>query len=128
MENAYALGDLVSGYVKFADPAKGIFVALSPFKDALVLKCDMSDDYVDDVRSEFPAASLVKGRVVFAESGRVRLSLRRSIVEGDPRGFRSFRKGAAVWAVITEVRAFGVFARLCESRSVGLCHVSKVFG
>lgn len=122
---------VVRGFVKHVGD-KGIYVRLGPHVDAFVKISNLSDEYIKDWKSAFQVDQLVTGKVIAAnpDQKNAQLALKKSIVEGEyvpVLEFKDIEVGQIVTAKVRQVRDFGVFLVVDNSRNVsGLCHISQI--
>jgi rRNA biogenesis protein RRP5 len=122
---------VVRGFVKRITD-KGLFIRLGPHVDAFVKISNLSDEYIKDWKSAFQVDQLVTGKVISANADmkNAQLILKKSVVEGEYvplLEFKDIEVGQIVTAKVREVRDFGVFLVVDNSRNVsGLCHVSEI--
>eukprot|EP00873_Tetraselmis_striata_P003989 jgi/Tetstr1/424253/TSEL_014822.t1 len=124
---ALAAGDDVKGYVR-AVTAKGMFVNLSRRLQGRVKLSHLSDGFVDDPKAAFPAGSLVAGRVLGVEGGRVELTLKSPGAGGSRNALvdlEGLEVGQTVLGKVKRVEKFGVFVQLDRSTAAGLAHISS---
>eukprot|EP00873_Tetraselmis_striata_P024001 jgi/Tetstr1/444265/TSEL_032157.t1 len=125
---ALAAGDDVKGYVR-AVTAKGMFVNLSRRLQGRVKLSHLSDGFVDDPKAAFPAGSLVAGRVLGVEGGRVELTLKSPGAGGSRNALvdlEGLEVGQTVLGKVKRVEKFGVFVQLDRSTAAGLAHISEL--
>ncbi|OQR93664.1 rRNA biogenesis protein rrp5 [Achlya hypogyna] len=123
-----AVGDLVTGFVATVG-AGGCFVRSHRSRTARVLLRELSDDFVKEPTSLFPAGTLVVGRVTKVEGDKVEMSLKASVVTegaGTSVTLESLSVGQNVKGTISSVQTYGVFIKLENSTLSGLCHISEV--
>ncbi|KAG7397469.1 hypothetical protein PHYBOEH_000689 [Phytophthora boehmeriae] len=121
------VGDLVPAIVA-TTTSSGCFVRVNRNTTARVMLRDLSDDFVKDPQSQFPAGKLVAGRVTKKSERGLELSLKTSIVSEDASLFKwsDLREGLTVKGTITKVQSYGVFVKIEKSTISGLCHISEV--
>ncbi|RMX67697.1 hypothetical protein DD238_001480 [Peronospora effusa] len=123
----HSIGDLVPAVVA-TTTTSGCFVRLDRHSTARVMLRDLSDDFVKDPQTRFPAGKLVAGRVTKKSDRGLELSLKTSVVSEDVSMFKwnDLKEGLTVKGTITKVQAYGVFVRIEKSTISGLCHISEV--
>ncbi|KAH8880404.1 nucleic acid-binding protein [Thozetella sp. PMI_491] len=123
------VGDIVRGFVKnVAD--KGLFVNLGGDVVAMVKIRDASDDFLKEWKEHFQVDQVVKGRVVSVEGGRLGMSLKKSVVEGDFKSLTTIfdlKEGQDVTGIVRKVEDFGAFIEIDGSHNLrGLCHRTEM--
>lgn len=123
-------GDIVKGYVNKINDA-GLFVDLGRSVYALVRVSDISDAFIKDWKKLYHVNQSVQGRILEAGSqGRVLMSLKDSVVNGDMKNLKSYDDltiGDVFEGTIKKVAEFGAFVRLDGTDNVsGLCHRSEI--
>ncbi|CAI5742333.1 unnamed protein product [Peronospora destructor] len=123
----HCVGDLVPAVVA-TTTTSGCFVRLDRHTTARVMLRDLSDDFVKDPQTRFPAGKLVAGRVTKKSDRGLELSLKASVVSEDVSMFKwnDLKEGLTIKGTITKVQAYGVFVRIEKSTISGLCHISEV--
>jgi rRNA biogenesis protein RRP5 len=122
---------VVRGFVKHISD-KGIFVRLGPKVEAFVKISNLSDEYIKDWKSSFQVDQLVTGKIIAANADlkNAQMTLKKSVVEGEYvplLEFKDIEVGQVVTAKVRQVRDFGVFLVVDNSRNVsGLCHISQI--
>ncbi|RLN50077.1 hypothetical protein BBJ29_000905 [Phytophthora kernoviae] len=121
------VGDLVPAIVA-TTTTNGCFVRVNRNTTARVMLRDLSDDFVKDPQSQFPACKLVAGRVTKKSERGLELSLKASIVSEDASLFKwsDLKENLTVKGTITKVQSYGVFVNIEKSTISGLCHISEV--
>ncbi|OWZ22253.1 RRNA biogenesis protein rrp5 [Phytophthora megakarya] len=121
------VGDLVPAMVA-TTTTSGCFVRVDRHTTARVMLRDLSDDFVKDPQTQFPAGKLVAGRVTKKSDRGLELSLKASVVSEDVSVFKwnDLTVGLTVKGTITKVQAYGVFVRIEKTTISGLCHISEV--
>ena len=125
------VNDVVKGFIcNVADT--GLFVTLGHGITAFVRVSNLSDSYIKEWKDEFQRDQLVKGKIIFldAESGRVQMSLKESVMKSDyipATTFNDLKVGQIVTGKVAKVEDFGVFIVVDNSANVrGLCHRSEI--
>ncbi|KAG0678674.1 rRNA biogenesis protein rrp5 [Pichia californica] len=123
-------GDIVRGYINKINNS-GLFVDLGRSVYALVRISDMSDSVMKNWREVFSVNQSIKGRILEANhTGRVLMSLKNSIVNGDLKNLKMFsdlKIGDVYEGSIKKVEEYGVFVTLDGTDNVsGLCHRSEI--
>lgn len=122
---------LVRGFVKNVAEI-GLFVSLSHSVTAFVRVAELSDDFLEDWRSNFQIDQLVTGRIVALDESarRVQMSLKASVIAKGykrPTTFIDLHEGDIVKGTIRKVEAYGAFVVVDNSDNVsGLCHRSEM--
>eukprot|EP00250_Pteridium_aquilinum_P021384 c25103_g1_i1 orf=322-6036(-) len=127
------VGMEVQGFVKSVIK-KGCFVTLSRQIDARIQLSNLSETFIDDPVSLFPVGKLVKGRIVSLEplSGFVEMSLRTSSstkgssLDSKLLAFEDVHVGDLVTGVVSHIESYGLFIRMNNSKTAGLCHISQI--
>ncbi|AEO69107.1 uncharacterized protein THITE_2119136 [Thermothielavioides terrestris NRRL 8126] len=123
------VGDVVRGFVRNVSD-KGLFVSLGGDAVALVQIKDLSDSYLKDWKEHFQVDQLVKGRIVSVADGRLRMSLKESVVEKDfvkLTTISDLKEGQIVTGRVRKVEEFGAFIAIDRSDNLsGLCHRSEM--
>lgn len=123
-------GDIVRGYINKITNT-GLFVDLGRTVYALVRVSDISDSFLKNWKDGFSVNQSVKGRIIEANSeGRVLMSLKSSVVNGDLQNLKAFtdlKIGDVYEGTIKKVEEYGVFVSLDGTDNVsGLCHRSEI--
>lgn len=123
------VGDIVRGFVRNVSDG-GLFVSLGGDVVALVQIRDLSDAYLKDWKEHFQVDQLVKGRIVSVADGRLRMSLKESVVEKDfvpLTTIADLKEGQIVTGRVRKVEDFGAFISIDRSANLsGLCHRSEM--
>ncbi|GMF10301.1 unnamed protein product [Phytophthora lilii] len=121
------VGDLVPAIVA-TTATSGCFVRVDRHTTSRVMLRDLSDDFVKDPQTQFPAGKLVAGRVTKKSDRGLELSLKASVVSDDVSMFKwnDLKEGLTVKGTITKVQPYGVFVRIEKSTISGLCHISEI--
>ncbi|MCO5547403.1 hypothetical protein L7F22_000851 [Adiantum nelumboides] len=127
-----SVGMEVQGFVK-SIINKGCFVTLSRHLDARIKLSNLAETFINDPGSLFPVGKLVKGRVISLEplSGFVEMSLRSSFLNDESNNskmlaLKEIHVGDMVTGVVARIESYGIFISICNSKIVGLCHISQV--
>ena len=117
----------------------GCFVRLSRFVEGRVILKELSDDFIPNPSTVFPAGRLIVGKVKdIKESHKktkkgitpitfVDMDLRESVLlaSGDRVTMDDIQENSKYTGVITRVESYGVFVRIDNSDISGLAHVSE---
>ncbi|KAJ1668258.1 rRNA biogenesis protein rrp5 [Coemansia sp. RSA 1646] len=127
-------GQVVRGFVEKTTQV-GCFVSLGPRFNARALISELSDEYVRDVASAFPAGKFVTGIVLSTnpERNQAALSLKPSRVgntadaDGNPkRRLDQISVGETLKGTVTRIEDYGVFIRPDDAFLNGLCYVREI--
>jgi len=118
---------------------KGCFLRLSRNIEGRVILKELSDSFLPDPASMFPAGRLVVGKVKKVNSSKdstkksrknkimIDLDLRESVLLEDQNKlcFDDIKEGEKHGGVVTRIESYGVFVRLENSEVSGLVHLSE---
>eukprot|EP00048_Salpingoeca_helianthica_P008104 m.118546 g.118546 ORF g.118546 m.118546 type:complete len:1861 (+) comp14514_c1_seq1:75-5657(+) len=123
------VGNVYRGYVTNVSDV-GVYVTLGHNVHARVQISHLSDLFLPNFKKVFQAGSLVRGRILSNDDGRIEMSLKASIVDPSSYApvlsFKDLKQDMIVTGAVKRVESFGLFITLGHPRLCGLCHISEV--
>lgn len=118
----------VSGFVKNIS-TKGCFLSISSNLDAYCMLCDMSNQFVKDLKKNFPIGKLVTGIVtgIDRKKKHINLSLKKKLKRSENKiKLRSISLFQTVNTIINSIQKYGVFCNIINTNLIGLLHQNNI--
>ncbi|QSL64834.1 hypothetical protein MERGE_002138 [Pneumocystis wakefieldiae] len=123
------IGKLFRGFIKNI-AEKGLFVSLSRNLVARVRIDEISDQFIQDWKSNFHLHDLIEGKIIsIDENQRIEMTLKKSkLKSSEPLlEFSEVSKGQIIDGVVRKITNFGIYINLVGYNNVsGLCHISQI--
>ncbi|EMR10365.1 hypothetical protein PNEG_01617 [Pneumocystis murina B123] len=123
------IGALFRGFIKNI-AEKGLFISLSRNLVARVRIDEISDQFIQDWKSNFHLYDLIEGKIIsIDENKRIEMTLKKSKLKSlEPLlEFSEVSKGQIIDGVVRKITNFGIYINLVGYNNVsGLCHISQI--
>ncbi|KTW29664.1 hypothetical protein T552_00873 [Pneumocystis carinii B80] len=123
------IGALFRGFIKNI-AEKGLFISLSRNLVGRVRIDEISDQFIQDWKSNFHLYDLIEGKIIsIDENKRIEMTLKKSKLKSlEPLlEFSEVSKGQIIEGVVRKITDFGIYINLVGYNNVsGLCHISQI--
>ncbi|KAG4306303.1 hypothetical protein PORY_000291 [Pneumocystis oryctolagi] len=123
------VGALLRGFIKNI-AEKGLFISLSRNIVARVRIDEISDQFIQDWKSNFYLYGLIEGKIIsINEDKKIEMTLKKSKLKSlEPLlEFSDVSKGQIVDGIVRKITKFGIYINLVGYNNVsGLCHISEI--